>query len=169
MQENLAGLEFSKSNDSEIIAQLIAHAPVSSWEDRMAYIMRRLQGAYSLSVMTKDKLIGIRDPLGVRPLCIGKLNKGWVIASESCALDHIGAEYVREVDPGEAVMIDERGLRTIYKREADQPRASCIFEHIYWFVIYCIDLFSVKRIRWVSCKCNKNEIIQLIFLFQQVV
>ena len=125
------GCAFSSSNDSEILAQLIAHAPVSSWEDRMAYIMRRLQGAYSLSVMTKDKLIGIRDPLGVSPLCIGKLNKGWVIASESCALDHIGAEYFREVEPGEAVMIDEQGLRTIYKREKNQPRASCIFEHIY--------------------------------------
>jgi amidophosphoribosyltransferase len=93
--------------------------------------MRRLQGAYSLVLMTKDVLLGIRDPLGVRPLCIGKLDGGWVIASESCALDHIGATYVREVRPGEAVMVDGTGLRTIYQREAEQ-RASCIFEHIYF-------------------------------------
>ncbi len=94
--------------------------------------MRRLEGAYSLTVMTKDKLFGIRDPLGVRPLCIGKLNNGWVIASESCALDHIGAQYLRDVEPGEAVMIDETGLHTIHKKEPDGRSAGCIFEFIYF-------------------------------------
>ena len=66
--------------------------------------------------MTVDKLVGMRDPLGVRPLCIGRLNGGWVLASESCALDHIGAEYVREVEPGEAVVIDDDGLKSVYKK-----------------------------------------------------
>ena len=75
--------------------------------------------------------MGIRDPLGVRPLCIGKLDSGWVIASETCALDHIGATFFREVAPGEAVIIDSMGLRTIYKRE-QKGCASCIFEHIYF-------------------------------------
>ena len=98
----------------------------------MAYCMRRLRGAYSLAVMTKDALLGIRDPLGVRPLCIGKLNGGWVIASESCALDHIGAEFVREVAPGEAVMADDEGLRTVYQRQPDSRAGACIFEHIYF-------------------------------------
>jgi amidophosphoribosyltransferase len=125
------GCDFTTSSDSEVVAHLLSHAPIQAWGDRIAYAMRRLQGAYSLVLMTKDVLLGIRDPLGVRPLCIGKLDDGWVIASESCALDHIGATYVREVRPGEAVMVDGTGLRTIYQREAEQ-RASCIFEHIYF-------------------------------------
>ena len=126
------GCDFASTGDSEIIAHLIANAAATTWEERIAYAMRRLQGAYSLTMMTKDALLGVRDPLGVRPLCIGKLNDGWVIASESCALDHIGAEFLREVEPGEAIMIDERGLRTIYRRETNGTRASCIFEHIYF-------------------------------------
>jgi amidophosphoribosyltransferase len=126
------GCTFTSTNDSEIVAHLISNAPATTWEDRIAYAMRRLRGAYSLVVMTKDTLLGIRDPLGVRPLCIGKLNGGWVIASETCALDHIGATFVREVEPGEAVMVDENGLRSIYQREPRQARASCVFEHIYF-------------------------------------
>ena len=134
LKEELAGwgCTFSSSSDSEIVAHLITHAPASTWEDRIAYCMRRLQGAYSLVVLTKDALFGIRDPLGVRPLCIGKLNGGWVIASESSALDHVGARYVREVAPGEAVMVDDQGLRTVYQREPDGKSAMCIFEHIYF-------------------------------------
>lgn len=128
------GCNFQGSNDSEIIAHLIANAPALSWESRIAYCMRRLRGAYSLTVMTETELIGIRDPLGVRPLCIGRLNSGWVIASESCALDHIGAEFVRDVEPGEAVMVDADGLRTIYKRTVDDAPSSagCVFEYIYF-------------------------------------
>ena len=125
------GCDFTTTSDSEVVAHLISYAPVQSWADRFAYAMGRLRGAYSLVLMTKDALFGIRDALGVRPLCIGKLNGGWVLASESCALDHIGATFVREVRPGEAVMADASGLRTIYQRDVDQ-RASCIFEHIYF-------------------------------------
>ena len=134
LRDELAGwgCTFSSTGDSEIIAHLLTHAPAATWEERVGYAMRRLQGAYSLAVMTKDTLLGIRDPLGVRPLSIGKLNGGWVFASETCALDHIGATFVREVNPGEAVIADGDGLRTIYQREPDRPRASCIFEHIYF-------------------------------------
>ena len=124
------GCTFSSGSDSEIIAHLMSHAPAASWEERVAYCMRRLQGAYSLTVLTKDAVLGIRDPLGVRPLCVGKLDGGWVIASETCALDHIGAELVREVEPGEAVLIDGDGMRTVYSREPTP--SSCIFEHIYF-------------------------------------
>ncbi len=127
-----AGCRFSSTSDSEIIAHLMSNAPATSWGERISYCMRRLRGAYSLAVMTKDALIGIRDPMGVRPLCIGKLDDGWVIASETCALDHVGAEYVREVEPGEAVLIDHEGLRTIYQREPEPRSAMCIFEHIYF-------------------------------------
>ena len=126
------GSTFSSTGDSEIIAHLMANAPATSWEERIAYCMRRLQGAYSLVVMTRDQLLGIRDPLGVRPLCIGKLDQGWVIASESCALDHIGAQFIRDVEPGEAVLVDDEGLRTVYHREPDGRGATCIFENIYF-------------------------------------
>ena len=93
------GCTFSSTGDSEIIAHLITQAPGSTWEERISYAMRRLRGAYSLTVMTKDALLGIRDPLGVRPLCLGRLGSGWVIASETCALDHIGATYLRTWSP----------------------------------------------------------------------
>ena len=134
LKEELAewGCAFSTTSDSELIAHLLSNCPATSWEERVSFCMRRLQGAYSLTVMTKDELVCIRDPLGVRPLCIGRLNGGWVIASESCALDHIGAEYVREVEPGEAVLVDDEGLRTIYRREPDGQVAPCIFENIYF-------------------------------------
>ncbi|MAP36615.1 MAG: amidophosphoribosyltransferase [Chloroflexi bacterium] len=126
------GLSFESTADSEIIAHLISNAPADNWSDRAAYAMRRLQGAYSLVIMTVDKLVGIRDPLGVRPLCIGRLNGGWVLASESCALDHIGADYVREVEPGEAVVIDDDGLKSVYKKSSNGSFGNCVFEQIYF-------------------------------------
>ena len=126
------GLSFDSSADSEIIAHLISNAPADNWAGRAAYTMRRLQGAYSLVMMTKDQLVGMRDPLGVRPLCVGKLGSGWVLASESCALDHIGADYVREIAPGEAVVIDDEGLHSVYKRQLDDQLGNCIFEQIYF-------------------------------------
>ena len=136
LKEELApwGLEFHGSNDSEIIAHLLANAPGLNWRERIAHCMRRLKGAYSLTVMTPTELLGIRDPLGVRPLCIGRLSNGWALASESCAFDHIGAEFVRDVEPGEAVLIDADGIRSIYKRAPDNGRVSagCVFEHIYF-------------------------------------
>ena len=134
LKQELAGwgCTFTSTADSEIIAHLISNAPADSWEERIAYGMRRLQGAYSLVMMTKDTLTGVRDPLGVRPLCMGRLDGGWVIASESCALDHIGAEYVREIEPGEAVIVDDEGMRTVYRHEPNGKTAACIFEHIYF-------------------------------------
>ena len=111
-----AGFRFDGTSDTEIIANLLANAPAMDWEGRVSYLMRRLKGAYSLTVLTKDELLGIRDPLGVRPLCLGRLDGGWVIASESCALDHVGADFVRELDPGEAVLINGDGIRTVKRR-----------------------------------------------------
>ena len=126
------GCSFVASTDSEVIAHLLVNAPGADWPEKISYMMRRLQGAYSLTVLTRDSMIGIRDPRGVRPLCIGKLNGGWVIASESCALDHLGAQYLREVEPGETVIIDERGLTSItYQGELPNP-APCVFEYIYF-------------------------------------
>ncbi|MBM3935406.1 MAG: amidophosphoribosyltransferase [SAR202 cluster bacterium] len=127
------GLKFNTTSDSEVIAHLISNAPAATWEGRIKYMMRRTKGAYSLAVMTKDALFAIRDPLGVRPLCLGKLNGGWVVASETCALDHIGATFIRDIEPGEAIMVSDRGLETIVRRESGDTReAGCIFEHIYF-------------------------------------
>ncbi|MDO8532522.1 MAG: amidophosphoribosyltransferase [Dehalococcoidia bacterium] len=125
------GCVFNTTTDSEVIAHVLARAPGATWEERVAHLMRECQGAYSLTVATKDTVLGIRDPLGVRPLCLGKLNGGWVIASESCALDHISAQFLREIEPGEAVIIDSNGLRT-WKTSEPKRRALCIFEYIYF-------------------------------------
>jgi amidophosphoribosyltransferase len=95
--------------------------------------MRRVQGAYCLVVLTESSLLAIRDPLGVRPLCLGTLHNqaaGWVVASETCALDHVGAHFLREVAPGEAVLIDEGGVHSIYQARGN-GRALCSFEFIY--------------------------------------
>ena len=126
------GCRFETSSDSEIIAHLLTHSAGTDWGERAAAMMRRLRGAYSLTVLTPDALLGIRDPLGVRPLCIGRLGSGWVLASETCALDHIGAAFEREVEPGEAVLIDSAGLRTVHRHGPRNGSASCVFEHIYF-------------------------------------
>ena len=127
------GFTYQGSSDSEIVASVLANAPARDWEGRVSYLMRKLRGAYSLTVLTKDQLLGIRDPLGVRPLCLGKLNGGgWIIASESCALDNIGADYIRDVEPGEAVLVDANGIRTVKRPAANGKRSSCVFENIYF-------------------------------------
>ena len=125
------GCQFTATTDSEVIAHLLANAPGVDWSERVQYFMRRVQGAYSMVVMTKDSLMAIRDPLGVRPLCVGKMNGGWIVASETCALDHLGAQLVREVAPGEAIVIDDKGMWTLYQGR-ERQRASCIFEYIYF-------------------------------------
>ena len=126
------GTEFQGNSDSEVIAHIFAKAPGTTWEERSAYCMRRMQGAYSLVILTPDELIGVRDPLGVRPLCIGRLNGGWVLASESCALDNIGAELEREVLPGETVVINADGVKSFIRPGASASHSMCIFEHIYF-------------------------------------
>jgi amidophosphoribosyltransferase len=129
------GVEFATGTDSEVLAQLIASAPGGTWEDRFAHAMRRANGAYSLTVLTHDALFGVRDPLGIRPLCLGRLDGGWVLASETCALDTLGAELVRELEPGEVVRIDEAGpqwWRLGAELEGEREAALCLLEHIYF-------------------------------------
>jgi len=126
------GATFTGTSDTEVIAEMYAKAPASTWEERSAYCMRRLKGAYSLTIMTKDQLIGVRDPLGIRPLCIGKFGDGYILASESCAIDHVGGEFIREIEPGETVVIDENGIESFMWSGAREKHAMCIFEHIYF-------------------------------------
>jgi amidophosphoribosyltransferase len=126
------GGSFDTTTDSEIAAQLLASAPGENWVDRAANTMKVMAGAYCFLAVTKDSLIAMRDPYGVRPLSIGRLNgKGWIIASETCALDHLGAEFVREVEPGEVVVIDSEGVHAeqVIEKKRD---ALCVFEYIYF-------------------------------------
>ena len=124
------GYDFHTSTDSEAIANLILASPGQNWQGKIEYAMSRLQGAYSLVILTKDKLIGVRDPFGVRPLCLGAIDSGWCIASESCALDHIGARSISEIEPGEIVIIDNQGVKSFKKENG--KKAICIFEYIYF-------------------------------------
>jgi len=124
------GYTFNSSTDTEVIAYLILSSPEKRWENRIRYAMHRLQGAYSLTLLTEDTLYGVRDPFGVRPLSLGKLNGGWVLASESCALDHIGANFIREIEPGEIVSISAAGVKS--EQEEIERKAICIFEYIYF-------------------------------------
>jgi amidophosphoribosyltransferase len=124
------GYAFNTSTDTEVIANLILSSPAKRWVDRIKYAMHRLQGAYSLTILTNHTLYGVRDPFGVRPLCLGEINGGWVIASESCALDHIGASLTREIEPGEIVAISDNGIDS-YRVESSR-KALCIFEYIYF-------------------------------------
>ncbi len=124
------GYTFNSTTDTEVIADLILSSPEKTWVEKIKYAMHRIQGAYSLTILTKNTLYGVRDPFGVRPLCLGLLDGGWVIASESCALDHIGANFIREIDPGEIVAVNENGVHS-YRDEVGR-RALCIFEYIYF-------------------------------------
>jgi amidophosphoribosyltransferase len=125
------GVRFRSTSDSEIIAALIASHPADRIEDAVTEVMRRLKGAYSTVIMTEHSVVAFRDPAGVRPLCLGQVGERYVVASESCALDIIGARFLREIQPGELVSIDERGIETRLAVDSERP-ALCVFEHIYF-------------------------------------
>src|SRR2546423_725839 len=125
------GIAFSSTSDSEIIAALIATHPAERVEDAVADVMPRLQGAFSTVVMTREKVIAFRDPAGLRPLVLGELDGRYCVASESCALDIIGAKLLRDVQPGEMVWLGERGITTRQIVESERE-AFCVFEYIYF-------------------------------------
>jgi amidophosphoribosyltransferase len=126
------GCEFQTSNDSEVIAQLLANLHTDCIEEAVRQAMLRLQGAYSLVILTPDKLIGVRDPYGIRPLCLGRINGSkYVLSSESCAFVPVGAEYLREVEPGEIIIIDRDGQRE-FQAIPTKRHATCLLEFIYF-------------------------------------
>jgi amidophosphoribosyltransferase len=126
------GAIFSTSADSEVIVQLLARSREQTLEERLIDALSRVKGAFSLVVMTPDALIAARDPHGFRPLSLGRLDGGWVAASETCALDLIGARYERDLDPGEVVVIRRGRLRTLRPFTPAQQERFCIFEYIYF-------------------------------------
>src|SRR5262245_4593464 len=125
------GSIFQTTVDSEIILHLMAQ-PGQNGQDSLLSAIRKIEGAYSLVIMTAKELIGVRDPHGFRPLCIGKLDTAYVLASETCALDLIHAKFVREVEPGEVVVINEHGLHSVQAFPEHTEPAFCIFEYIYF-------------------------------------
>ena len=125
------GCLFQSSTDSEVFVHLIAISLYSTVLDRLIDALKQVQGAYSLVALHNGGLIGARDPLGVRPLVLGRLNDGWVLASETCALDIVSAEFVRDIDPGEIVIIDDSGIRSVKPFSSTENRF-CIFEYIYF-------------------------------------
>jgi amidophosphoribosyltransferase len=130
------GCLFQSTMDSEVFVHLIAISLYSTVIDRLTDAVKQVIGAYSLVALTQDMLIGVRDPLGVRPLILGKTKGadgkiGWVLASETCALDIVGADFVRDVEPGEIVIIDDRGVQSV-KPFTPAPPRFCVFEYIYF-------------------------------------
>ena len=128
------GAIFQTSTDSEVIANLISRYGVhtGNLEEILVKIMQQLEGSYAVVMMTRKRLVGMRDPWGMRPLCIGKLDNSFILASESCALDAVGAQFVRDVEPGEIVFIQENEISSIRGVTERKPRHFCIFEHIYF-------------------------------------
>ena len=125
------GAIFQSTNDSEVIVHLMAQSKAETFVDRAAEALRQVSGAYSLVLMTETELLAARDPHGFRPLCLGKLDGAYIVGSETCVMDLIEAEFIREVEPGELILINEQGLQSFFPfKKADTKH--CVFEHIYF-------------------------------------
>jgi amidophosphoribosyltransferase len=133
MRDELAtrGVTFTTTSDTEVVAETIANADGGSWDERIVNAMPKLQGAWSLVMLTPTALYALRDPLGVRPLSLGRRGNSWLVASETCAFDTIGAEFIRDVAPGEVLRIDDRGPVSIGDLASKDRRGLCVFEHVY--------------------------------------
>jgi len=127
----LSGYKFRSTTDSEVIAALIANSPAPTLEEALVSTLRECRGAFSLVIMTLDKLIALRDQNGIRPLSVGKTDDAYVVSSETCGLDVVGADFVRDVENGEMVIIDENGLQSKTWSKGER-KALCVFEFIYF-------------------------------------
>lgn len=125
------GAIFQSTSDTEVILHLLARNPLPDRDAALIEVLKLLKGAYSLLLLSASALYAIRDRHGVRPLCLGRSEGGYVVASETCAFDLIGAEYIRDIKPGEVLKIDKDGLKSFYTKPDVQP-AHCVFEHVYF-------------------------------------
>jgi len=125
------GAIFQTSSDTEVLLHLYARSKAPSVEEALVDSIAQIRGAFSLALLTKDRLIAVRDPHGFRPLALGKLADAWIVCSETCALDLIGATYVRDIEPGEVLIISDGGVRSI-KPFPQAPLSQCVFEHVYF-------------------------------------
>ncbi|MBU1125584.1 MAG: amidophosphoribosyltransferase [Candidatus Omnitrophica bacterium] len=126
------GSIFQTTTDSEIIIQLMARAKSPNLQDSLLYALKRIRGAYALVMMNQDTLIGVRDPFGFRPLCLGKLGNTWCLASETCAFDLIGAKLIREIEPGEIIFIKKNSIKSVRMPGTYARLSFCTFEHVYF-------------------------------------
>ncbi len=142
------GSLFQSTSDTEVIIHLIATSLRRTVIERVVDALRQVEGAYSLVALSKEGLIGVRDPLGVRPLVLGKIGSAWVMTSETVALDIIGAEFVRDVEPGEIVLVSESGIQS-FRPFGSMPRRFCIFEYIYFSrpdsIVEGTDVYEVRK------------------------
>lgn len=152
------GAVFQTEIDSEVVAFLIAREHTEDIDTALEHCMEKAKGSFALIVMTEDSLIGMRDPQGIRPLCLGKQNDSYILASESCALDTIDAEFIRDVEPGEIVIINKDGIRSI-KKPRDNCRSSlCVFEFVYFArPDSTIDGRNVHMARWEAGRLLAKE------------
>jgi amidophosphoribosyltransferase len=125
------GAIFQSTSDSEVIIHLIAHSKADSLLARVIDALSRVRGAFSVVLLTDQGLIAARDPYGLRPLCLGRLRSSWVVASETCAFDLLDAEYVREIEPGELIMVGDQGVDS-YRPFPKVDPAMCVFEYVYF-------------------------------------
>src|SRR5437660_4082718 len=125
------GAIFSSTSDTEVILHGVARSRAASVAEAIPEVLRHTEGAFSMLFLTPSELIAIRDPRGFRPLALGRLGDAWVVASETCAFDLIDAQYVRDVEPGEMLVIDQDGLRSSHPLEGQKP-SMCLFEHVYF-------------------------------------
>jgi amidophosphoribosyltransferase len=144
------GSIFQSSSDSELVIHLIANSHAPTLPERVAEALAQVRGAYSVVILTEHELIAARDPFGFRPLVIGRLNDATVVASESCALDLVRAEYVREVEPGEIIVIDDDGMRSL-RPFPTMPLKRCIFEYVYFArpdsFLYGRNVYQVRKMQ----------------------
>ena len=125
------GAIFQSTNDSEVIVHLMAQSKADTFVDRTADALSQVSGAYSLVLMTETEMVAARDPHGFRPLCLGKLDGAYIVASETCVMDLIEAEFIREVEPGEVILINDQGMKSFFPFKKVEPK-HCVFEHIYF-------------------------------------
>jgi amidophosphoribosyltransferase len=142
------GSIFQSSSDTECIVHLMARSIQKTVPERMKDALRRVEGAFSVVAITRSKMIGARDPLGVRPLVLGRFGEAWILASETCALDIIGAEHVRDIEPGEMIIVSDDGITSVFPFAPARPRF-CVFEYVYFSrpdsVIGGLSVYETRR------------------------
>lgn len=152
------GVAFQTEIDSEVVAFLIAREHSEDIIKAIELCMEKIKGSYALIMMTEDMLIGMRDPQGIRPLCLGKQNGSYILASESCALDTIDAEFIRDIEPGEIVIINKDGVKSIKKGREDCRSSLCVFEFVYFArPDSTIDGRNVHMARWQAGRLLAQE------------
>ena len=144
-----AGAIFQSTNDSEVIVHLMAQSRRNSFVDRAVAALSQVKGAYSIVLMSENELIAARDPQGFRPLCLGKLDGAYIVASESCVMDLLEAEFIREIEPGELILINQFGMKSFHPFPKTATK-QCVFEHIYFSrpdsYLFGQSVYSVRKL-----------------------